>query len=214
MKNSTSTIKNTVILVVIALILSAILGVTNELTKDKIVEQNNRIKAEAYQAVFSDAASFEEDETLTAAVENAGAIVEAIGNATTIEEALTAKDDAGNPVGIVVNVTNPEGYGGDVNLSIGVSEDGTMTGMKVVKNSETAGLGARCTEASFADQFAGIQASEIAFSKTGKSAPNEVDAISSATYTTRSVTNGVNAALAFAYQYLGLGEQEGGSDEE
>lgn len=204
MKDSKSTVKNTMILVIFAVVLSAILGLTNEMTKDRIAEQAQKTKEAAYEAVMADAASFEEDSALTEAVEKAPELMTSIGNQSTIEEALVAKDSSGKEIGIVVNITNPEGYGGDINLSIGVTDDGTMTGMKVVSNSETAGLGAHCTDEDFQAQFAGIKAAQIQFTKTGKSADNEIDAISSATYTTTSVTNGVNAGLAFVYQYLGL----------
>lgn len=198
MKKDNGIVKNALILFVIAVILSALLGVVNELTKDRIVEQKAKEKAEAYAAVFNEAAAFEADDALTAALADAGT------DTSVIEDALVAKDASGNALGIVVNITNSEGYGGDINMSIGVTADGTLTGFKVVSNSETAGLGANCTKDSFAGQFAGIQAAEIAFSKTGKSAPNEIDAISSATFTTTACTNGVNAGLAFAYSYLGL----------
>lgn len=198
MKKDNGIVKNALILFVIALVLSALLGVVNELTKDRIVEQKAKEKADAYAAVYAEAAEFTADDALAAAAETAGT------ETSKIEEALVAKDAAGNDLGIVINITNSEGYGGDINMSIGVSADGTLTGFKVVSNSETAGLGANCTKDFFQNQFAGIQAAEIAFSKTGKSAPNEIDAISSATFTTTACTNGVNAGLAFAYAYLGL----------
>ncbi|MCD8124075.1 MAG: RnfABCDGE type electron transport complex subunit G [Lachnospiraceae bacterium] len=204
MRNSNSIVKNTLVLFVIAVILAAVLGIVNELTKDRIAEQEEKTKSEAYQAVYTEAVSFEEDEELTAKVAEAESLLAEIDNSSTIEEALVAVDADGNVLGIVVNITNPEGYGGDINLSIGVSTDGTMTGMKVVSNDETAGLGANCTKDSFQSQFAGIQSSEIAYSKTGATADNEIDAISSATFTTSACVNAVNAGLAFAYDYLGL----------
>jgi electron transport complex protein RnfG len=54
----------------------------------------------------------------------------------------------------------------------------------------------------FKSQFVGIQADQIAFSKTGATADNEIDALSGATITTTAMTNGVNAGLA-AFRSLG-----------
>ena len=68
---------------------------------------------------------------------------------------------------------------------------------------------------SFLGQFTGVATDEFAYTKTGKQADNEIDAISSATYTTRSMTHGVNAALA-AYRAMQkssilMGAMEGGA---
>ena len=51
----------------------------------------------------------------------------------------------------------------------------------------------------------GIQADEIVYTKTGKSAEGEIDAISSATVTTGAVTGAVNAALGLADYYAEQG---------
>ena len=79
-------------------------------------------------------------------------------------------------------------------MAVGVATDGSLTGISVISQSETAGLGAKCAAADFADQFRGI--------KTGKSAPNEIDALSGATITTRAVTAAVNTGLAYARDHL------------
>ena len=54
-----------------------------------------------------------------------------------------------------------------------------------------------------------MKAEEIEYTKTGKSADNQIDAISGATVTTNAVTNGVNCGV-YAYQFL----TEGGSKNE
>ena len=50
-------------------------------------------------------------------------------------------------VGYVVNVTSHEGYGGDIDISVGIREDGTVTGIEMLSISETAGLGMKAKEA-------------------------------------------------------------------
>ena len=73
----------------------------------------------------------------------------------------------------------------------------------MLSNSETAGLGAKCTEEEFAGQFAGKSANGIEYVKGGgASADNQIDAISGATITTNAVTEGVNAVLNVYNQLL------------
>ncbi len=43
---------------------------------------------------------------------------------------LREKTFPGETVGYVVNVTSHEGYGGDIDISVGIREDGTVTGIR------------------------------------------------------------------------------------
>lgn len=45
------------------------------------------------------------------------------------------------PVAMVITAVAPDGYSGDINLLIGISYDGTLTGVRVTKHRETPGLG-------------------------------------------------------------------------
>ncbi len=90
----------------------------------------------------------------------------------------------------------PAGFDGEITMMVGVSNDGAVLGISVIDQSETAGLGAVCAATTsageaFRNQFIGMSG-ELAVTKDG----GEVDAITSATITSRAVTNGVNAALA------------------
>ena len=53
-------------------------------------------------------------------------------------------------------------------------------------------------------QFKGINSGSVKFTKTGKTASDEIDAISGATFTTRAVTNAVNTGIGFASEKLGI----------
>lgn len=174
----------------ITLIAGGLLGLVYQVTEEPIKKANEKAKQEAYQAVFEEAASFEANEALSLPEAESGVF---------ISEVLEAKDDAGNTIGYVMSFGSKEGYGGEVDLSMGVDSSGTITGLEVLSMSETAGLGANCTTDTFKSQFKGIQAGEIAYTKTGKSADNEIDALSGATITTKAVTNAVNNALAYIY---------------
>lgn len=190
--------KNTLILMAITLVSGVLLGFVYELTKDPIAQQELLAKEKAYSEVFPDADSFRVLEDISG---EAAYLVEQGFEVETVNEIAEACDASGNVIGHVFNVTDPEGYGGDIQLTVGVQNDMTMLGISFLSINETAGLGMNANTEEWKAQFKGIQADEIVYTKSGKSAPNEIDAVSSATYTTKAVTGAVNAALCLAGYY-------------
>lgn len=180
-------------LFIITLIAGCLLGFVYQLTKLPIEQAQEKAKIKAYQLVFAEASAFEPVEDLQGKITNETPGV-------FISEILAAKDSAGKEVGYVLSFGSKEGYGGQINLSMGVDLKGTITGLEVLSMSETAGLGANCTSDAFKSQFAGITSDEVIYTKASKSSDNEIDAISGATITTKAVTNAVNYALAFVYE--------------
>ena len=82
-------------------------------------------------------------------------------------EIMTAKDASGSDLGYVFNVTTSEGYGGDIQLAVGVQSDGTLNGFDALSISETAGLGMNATQDDFRNQFAGVKADQLEVVKDG-----------------------------------------------
>lgn len=197
--NMNKIMKNTLILAAITLVAGLLLGLVHEVTAAPIAEQEALAKARAYAEVFPEAVSFNElpQEELLKAAE----YLAEQGFVQTVNEAAEACDASGNVIGHVFTVTTPEGYGGDIKLTVGVQTDMTMLGISFLSISETAGLGMKANTDEWKAQFAGIQADEIVYTKTGRTADNEIDAVSSATITTKAVTGAVNAALSLAGYY-------------
>lgn len=193
--------KNTGIMVVITVIAGLLLGLVYQVTKAPIAEQEALAKQKACQEVFTDAASFGMIgvEALPAGWSEEGYAQESV------DEVMEAKDGSGTLLGYVITVTTKEGYGGDIQFSIGVRMDGTVNGMSILSISETAGLGMQA-EAVLKPQFAGKNVEKFAYTKNGAAADNEIDAISGATITTNAVTNGVNAGLYYFQTVLGGGD--------
>lgn len=191
-------VKNTLILTAITLVSGVLLGFVYELTKNPIAEQELLAKEEAYAEVFPEAESFHVLDDIS---READYLTEQGFEVETVNEIAEACDASGNVIGHVFNVTDPEGYGGDIQLTVGVQNDMTMLGISFLSISETAGLGMNADTEEWKAQFKGIQADEIVYTKSGKSAPNEIDAVSSATFTTKAVTGAVNAALCLAGYY-------------
>lgn len=190
-------------LFLITMIAGLLLGLVYQITKEPIEQSNLKAKNEAYQKVFPEAAEFAENAEITSAVEDTAAIESLLAEnelgGTVITEVLEAKDASGTVLGYVASFTAKEGYGGDISLSMGVAADGTITGFEVLSASETAGLGANCTTDGFKSQFAGINSDRVEYTKMGKNADNEIDALSGATITTKAITKAVNSLLLFLH---------------
>ena len=194
-------ITNTLKLCIITLIAGILLGTVYEVTSEPRKEQQEKTKREAYAKVFRDAKEFEifdyDKQALSAFLADNG-IKKSVA---LIDEIVLAKDTAGEPLGYVFTVTDKEGYGGEIRFTIGIQNNGTINGISFLTLNETAGVGMKAAEGKFKDQFAGMEAKEISYTKTPKTSDDQIDAISGATVTTNAVTNGVNCAIC-AYQFI------------
>ena len=141
-----------------------------------------------------------------AKAKNEAAIKEVLPeNATSIEQERTvtmgdkeysynlAYDEQGNTVGCAINVSTL-GFGGPILIKVGFDSEGVIYNTKVLSQSETPGLGAKCTEVGgFAEQFKGFNPSEkkLSVKKDG----GDVDAITASTITSRAYTAGLATAV-------------------
>lgn len=199
-------IKNTLVLTVITLVAGILLGFVYEITKEPIAKSKEKAKNEAYRSVMAEADTFEayadfDSEEASKVIADAGI------PGCHVDEAVVAKK--GEEVkGYVITTTSGEGYGGDIQISIGIAEDGTVEGIAILSIGETAGLGMRATEPEFQAQFVGKKVDTFTVTKTGAQAENEIDALSGATITSNAVTNAVNAGVAYFHHEIGGGVNE------
>ena len=183
-------LKNTLILTMNTLIAGLALGVVYEITKDPIAQVQEKSKKEAWQAVFpeADLNDFEETEVDQKAADQA---IADMGVNATIDEVCTVGDQ-----GYVITTTDKDGFGGSIQITVGITTDGTVNGVSILSISETAGLGMKATEPAFYGQYEGKQAEKFVVSKDGGDG-EPIDALSGATITSRAVTGAVNAALGY-----------------
>ena len=190
--------KSAVILCVITLIAGVGLSGVYKMTEKNIREQEIAAKAASYQEVLADAVAFGSEETMTAAIETLdGAVYGDSFGKVYINEAIAGTDTDGNVVGYVIGVTSAEGFKGNITLSVGLSGDGTVTGIAFTELNETAGLGMVCGEDAFKGQYAGVKTDGFVVKKGDASAENEINAVTGATVSSTAVTNAVNAAINF-----------------
>lgn len=195
-------LKDAAILFAITLISGLLLGLVYQVTAQPRREQQERKIQEACRAVFAQAEKFEDidytvSETLAQQLADNGV---RIG---TVYQAMNA---AGSPMGYVIETTSGEGYGGNITLYAGITNDGILNGVSILSISETPGLGMRAGEV-LVPQFADKSAADFTYTKTGSQSDSEIDAISGATITTKAVTNAVNGAVSVFVQDLKGGEQ-------
>lgn len=175
-------IKNGLILFAITLIAGALLGLTYEVTKEPIAQAQAVKQENALQKVFNNA-SFNEMDALTNQ-----------DNYPYIDKSFEAVVE-GNVAGYAFKMVTPEGYGGNIEFVVGLSTEGQVTGIDIIKHAETPGLGAKAAEADFKDQFLGMPTSTLEVVKTGAVEETDIEAISAATITSKAVTNAVNQAI-------------------
>ena len=200
-------IKDALALTLITLVAGVALGGVYEITKDPIAKQEAQAKAEAYEQVFTDAAAFEEVEMDDTLIQTIRDQLDQEGyKAQSIEEVMRAEDQSGETLGYAFTVVTSEGYGGDIQFSMGVQNDGTLNGISILSIGETAGLGMNADTPAFKDQFVGKQVEKLQYTKNGATQDDEINAISGATVTTNAMTNGVNAGLC-AFRVMEGGDQ-------
>ena len=120
-----------------------------------------------------------------------------------IDEVCSVK---GGEAGYVITATDGEGYGGDIQITVGITADGTISGVAFLSISETAGLGMKATrQPSFYAAVCRVsrQINSMYPKDGGEGEP--IDAISGATFTSRAVTGAVNAALGIFSQCILVG---------
>lgn len=171
----TEIIRVSLILFAITAVAAAILSFVNSFTAPKIAENDRIAQETAMKAVLPDADSFEKLEIV-------------LDKASAVTEIYKAGD-----AGVAVKVS-PNGYGGKISMIVGIDNEYKVTGLEIISQSETAGLGAKCTDEKFRAQFVG-KTENIKVVKNGAK-DNQIDAISSATVTSRAVASGVNEAIA------------------
>ena len=188
-------IKLTVTLFVTCVVVAGLLGLVNSVTEGPIAEINKAKTEEAMKAVVADP----EGSTFSDALEITGDMTAAASSAGgSITEAYEVQS-GGAPAGYALKVV-ASGSQGNIEMMVGVDADGVVTGVSIVKNSETSGIGSKVMTnqptakgVGVLDQFEGKSAAHGTLA-----VGTNVDAISGATVSSRGVTTGVNAALAVA----------------
>ena len=165
--------KLTVTLLSICAIVALMLGIVNTLTEPVI----RKMQEEKTKAAMAQVLAADEYEEIATSAENVSALYKAV--------------TGGETVGYVAEVTT-NGFGGAINMVVGVDVNGIVTGVAVTKDTETANLGTKVTRSqSVLDRFIGLGGTI-----TVNSGANRFDGVTGATVSSKAVAAGVNIALA------------------
>jgi len=170
------TIKMGVTLAVFCGVAAASLQIVYSKTQP-IIDENMRISAiKKRQDVIPEAKTFDEVE---------------IESTKLVKRVFAGKDEAGKILGYVMEIA-PRGYGGEIKATISILSDGTIMNVAINKldQNETPGLGARVVNPSFRESFIGKSGEALKLKKDG----GEIDALTSATISSRGVSVGINGA--------------------
>lgn len=177
-------------LLIITVVAGLVLGFVNYITKEPIAEQQRIAADEARRAAFPDAAGFEE------------MAVDIPEDYAMIQSVYRVLDASGEDIGIVAAIVT-KGYSSGLNLTVGVGADGTIKGVIMGDHGETPGLGANAA-GEWKENFTGKPYDNPLAVVKGKPADEyEIEAIASATITSRGVTDAVNTATEFYANVIG-----------
>ena len=183
-------IKLAIRLFTFALVASVALAVTNEVTKGPIEAQKLASKMEALNTVLP-GCEYEQIE------------YEGISEDSDLDELFVGK--VGGEVQGYALTAAPQGYGGEIPITLGVSAEGYVTQVYVGALQETAGLGSRVGESEFKDQF-------IAIAADPDTLRDDVDTLSGATVSSTAFVNAVSDMLTYTKGTLGIEPHAGDKD--
>ncbi len=200
-------VHDTICLFLITLIAGVLLGGVYQITKNPIDIQNEKVKQEAYAAVY-DGAEFVSDDGVNQKLSafqqelTGGKVTTAAGTNLSdveIQEVMKATV-GGQDAGYVVTCTG-KGYGGAVKIALGIDGEGAIKGIQIMDcTNETPGLGQNSSNTEWNSQYVGMttaQELEVVKDGTGSAESGTINSISGATITSSAVTRAVDGALKF-----------------
>ena len=170
-----------VFLMVVCVASATSLAMTHRVTNPLILQHQEATRAAAMAQVLPEADDFED------ATEDFSDLLDDPDFADIVEVNVGLRQ--GDPVGNVITVA-PTGYVDEIVTMVGIS-DGTITGVSILRQIETPGLGARVVEEDFKSQFLGLSSTDtVALKNDG----GQIDALAGATESSRAVADGVDQA--------------------
>jgi len=153
-------------LLIICAVAGVALALTNQCTAKRIEKQKTASKNSSFSEVLPAAVSFR-----------------VIGSS---EDAYEGLDENNRRAGYVLAVST-DGYSSRIQALVGINKKYVVTGVRILSQQETPGLGAGISEKSFLSQFVGKIPGKVRLKKDGGS----IDGITSATISSRAITDAI-----------------------
>ncbi|MCL2230622.1 MAG: RnfABCDGE type electron transport complex subunit G [Treponema sp.] len=184
-------VKPALTLFITAVIVVAALSVVYNFTKEPIERQKRKTQETVLKQVIPQASLYTEIET------------EKKGSMSAVFKAL-----AGNEIiGYIVQLS-PEGYSGKIDFLVGFSaSQNYITGLRVMRHTETPGFGSKVLKEKFYGQYNYLPLSPLKVVRNNPG-PGDIQAITSATITTKAITNAVNEAIEWYLEFISEDKEE------
>ena len=124
--------KNANVLATFAIVCTAIVGTVHLLTKDKIEQQKQQQLLDRLSQVI-DPTSYNNEIIKDCTMVNIGPTAQAHA------AYIASYNDL--PVAIAITATAPDGYNGNIDVIVGITTAGVVSGVRVLSHNETPGLG-------------------------------------------------------------------------
>ena len=169
------------ILFIITAVTALALSFVNAMTGGRIAQQRQLAVKQAMSSVLP-AESYEELDITELELDAA------------VNEVYVARDTANVIIGHCIKVS-PLGFGGEIQIVVGIDNENKATGADIVAMSETQGLGTKAKDKQFLNQFSNKTGVIKVVTGEANAEENEISAITGATVTSKAVAAGIQSAL-------------------
>lgn len=127
--------KTAITLVAFAFTFTLLMTVVDQVTKQPIAESEAAVRTALFKEVISPERY--NNEVLSDTISIGPSVL--LGNKKPTVASIARMNDV--PVAVILESVAHDGYSGDIKLLIAISEDGVISGVRVIKHTETPGLG-------------------------------------------------------------------------
>jgi electron transport complex protein RnfG len=173
------------VLTLICAVSAGLLALIENLTSDARAKAKREEMLRAIRSVMPEGYSNEPDQSVVT-------VTDAAGNP---HKVFVGLDADGHITGYAFTSSDPKGYGGEIQIMVGVTTDGIVTGIEILQHKETPGLGTKIQNPEFRASFHGKNLDNATWKvqKDGGSFPQ----FAGATISPRAVVNAVQSGLEF-----------------
>lgn len=182
-------IRLVVVLTLVCVVAAIALAKVYDFTKEPIATQRRLAKLRAVEAVLPEHENQPDQNTIEVDLGD--------GDIRTVYLGLSKESING----LAFEVTNSEGYGGEIVAMLGLDPNGTIFGVEIVRLAETPGLGAKIANPEFRSQFKGKSLTNTNFML--KKDGGDLDQVTGATISPRAIVKGIKEGLEFFEKHRG-----------
>lgn len=199
-------LKRILFVVITTLIAFVLIIAANHLTKSRIAENEAEKLSEAFEAVYPDAASFDDanyrSDYLNRYLSENGFPADQV----LVNQITFARNEVRDVQGIVAYVSSYKKFGGIIRMLVGIQNDGTVNGFRILSISDAKGMDFKVRDEEFEGQFEGVRTDRFLPVNFEAESPSEIVISNGAEDASQTVIRAVNAAIlanTFIDEYYG-----------